>query len=234
MPPDSALLLPPCADLRLRAVRCWVVRAQQQSGRTGRTDAAAGSAATRTHEEAAAQCDEPRAGTCSRQRALQCCTLLSALTDAVAHGGRMVVDGCTCAGIFVVGLFLLFLSFVGAFSAWKEIRIGLGLVRSNRQEQERDTASAARRNAVQRRRSNGNDAPELPRRWRRGPDATASSLECAVSPACACCVWIRVRACVRACVRVLVFLLHFDHHRDSVCGRNRRVREAQPGRRVHH
>lgn len=44
----SALLLPLCADLRLRAVRRWVVRAQQQSGRTGRTDAAAGSAAMRT------------------------------------------------------------------------------------------------------------------------------------------------------------------------------------------
>jgi len=33
-------------------------------------------------------------------------------------------------GIIVVGAFLLILSFVGAFSAWKEVRIGLGLVRS--------------------------------------------------------------------------------------------------------
>ncbi len=31
-------------------------------------------------------------------------------------------------GIIVVGAFLLILAFVGAFSAWKEIRIGLGLV----------------------------------------------------------------------------------------------------------
>jgi hypothetical protein len=58
-------------------------------------------------------------------------------------------DGCTCAGIIVVGSFLLFLSFVGAFSAWKEIRIGLGLVRRKRQEQGCGAAAAARCNAVQ-------------------------------------------------------------------------------------
>ena len=65
----------------------------------------------------------------------------------------------------MVGSFLLFLSFVGAFSAWKEIRIGLGLVRSNRQEQgARD--NAARCNALQRQLATGMTRPNSALQWR--------------------------------------------------------------------
>jgi hypothetical protein len=43
----------------------------------------------------------------------------------------LLIRGCILfcrIGIIVVGVFILLLSFVGYFSAWKEFRIGLGLV----------------------------------------------------------------------------------------------------------
>lgn len=90
-------LCSPAASLRRSSAACCAL-----SGRTRSTtkwphwpDRRCRRVSSHAHpdEEEAAQCNEPRADACSRQCARQCCTLLSSLTDAVTHDGRMAVVG---------------------------------------------------------------------------------------------------------------------------------------------